>query len=182
MKNVLEGKADDEEKIPGPTLKELEKLDASKAERYELDQLKEEVTRLENMLSRYNGDYNEGDYVDSFLEGEESEIEDVLSLGEVEELERARKEDLKDNEVSSKLKDTSEEANEGEDAKAPESALEKKLEDIPEISNNKDAEKKIHIPASSETNILLSLDRKLDLSSTVKIEIDLPKTSSNRVK
>lgn len=62
MKNVLEGKADEDTKIPAPTLMELQKLEMEKADRKELEHLKAEIERLDNIVQDLDEEIIEGEY------------------------------------------------------------------------------------------------------------------------
>ena len=80
---VLERKADEEAKIPTPTLEELERLDRQKANKEEIEDLKQQISRLEQLIHRYDEESSDNDFSETY-EDEESE-EDVLSLEDIEE-------------------------------------------------------------------------------------------------
>ena len=79
MQEVLEGKADDSNKATA-TEEELMMLQKSKADRAELDKLITDFKRIESIVDQLDGDYS-GDSYDEY-DDEDSQVEDVISLGD----------------------------------------------------------------------------------------------------
>jgi hypothetical protein len=186
MSIALERKADEEIKIPAPTLEELQKLDKNKANRIELDNLKQEVDRLEQLVARFDEEFTEGEGLDdSYFEGEESEDEDVLSLGEVDGLDKMKRDDHKEGVEEDKVeekekqkenqeKENKEDENKDDGKKEDEKKEETQLEIIKEV----ETEKKLKLTEKpSENNIIAKLaeDKRQLFNKTVKVEIDIPK-------
>jgi hypothetical protein len=176
MSIALERKADEEIKIPAPTLEELQKLDKNKANRIELDNLKQEVDRLEQLVARFDEEFTEGEGLDdSYFEGEESEDEDVLSLGEVDGLDKMKRDDHKEGVEEDKVEEKEKQKeNQEKENKEDEKKEETQLEIIKEV----ETEKKLKLTEKpSENNIIAKLaeDKRQLFNKTVKVEIDIPK-------
>jgi hypothetical protein len=86
-KVALERKVDGEDQIPTPTLEEIARLDEQKASKIEVEQLRQEISRLEIIINRVDRGYSEGEGFSSRYEGEESE-EEVLSLDNIDEVQK----------------------------------------------------------------------------------------------
>ncbi|CAI2387265.1 unnamed protein product [Moneuplotes crassus] len=85
LNQAVERKADEEAKIPAPTLEELERLEKIKANKDEVEDLRLQIERLEGLIHKMEEEeYSQEDYSESY-EGEESE-EDVISLEDIEEI------------------------------------------------------------------------------------------------
>jgi hypothetical protein len=77
----LERKVDQQMMIPSATEDELNSLQRSKADRVELEELKMEFNRLDKVMAQLGQEYSEGDSYDEY-DDEDSQVEDVISLGE----------------------------------------------------------------------------------------------------
>jgi hypothetical protein len=77
----LERKVDQQMMIPSATEDELNALQRSKADRVELEELKMEFNRLDKVMAQLDQEYSEGDSYDEY-DDEDSQVEDVISLGE----------------------------------------------------------------------------------------------------
>lgn len=81
IQESLEKKADDSIKIPAATEEELQNLQVKKADKSEIDSLRQEIERLENIVRNIEDEFSEGDSYDEY-DDEDSQVEDVISLAE----------------------------------------------------------------------------------------------------
>lgn len=81
LKEVLNSKADEVDKIQPATEEELIKLQQNKAEKMDLENLKNDLLRLEGIVDQLDEGYSEGESYDEY-DDEDSQVEDVISLGE----------------------------------------------------------------------------------------------------
>jgi hypothetical protein len=150
---ALERKVDGEDKISTPTLEEISRLDEQKASKSEVEQLRQEISRLEIIINRLDHGYSEGEGFSSRYEGEESE-EEVLSLDNIDEVPKP----TGDNEEPPK-------------EEIPLETPKEEEEPIKEETKNKD------LPQNKLGDIVEVVKEKAMFSKTVKIDIKLEKDS-----
>lgn len=81
IQESLERKADEQSLIPSATEDEINALQRTKADKTDFENLEMEVKRLNKVIAELEEDLSQGDSYDEY-DDSDSQVEDVISLGE----------------------------------------------------------------------------------------------------